>query len=786
MTILRHRAHLGTTRVKYYRRFNWLQRTKPRFLAPKLLCICRMSKGYQFNFNLQLQRTIVGSLLISYFALVACGPKSAHNLNDPNASGPIETHANYLDTEYLDAQDDATLAAESSLPQSTGQQTEVRDEENNKVTVPYKVPGHRRVFKKIQNDIKATVDKDLAKSIEKVTVSLYEKDNKPFDPFDHTNLKEKKSPTALHVKFALLKTVANEASSIEFQTQLPFAVDQKTKSVQLPHAKNVMQISSSQKNSSFIYSLDVNCLDESCTLIDMRLNKYANLKVSTSDKKYGALLGQVGVFFHFAIKNLRVPEKLEDEPELEAKTLVDLQKSAPAIEAEVTSFAVVDGAAESHVEVPDLITLDVPMTDTSISTAKLEDITVHNNQNIEAQLIGLNERNGNMAISALDKKTDEEILLFFEDPATEETLETLPLEGEPATRPQDPSALPATPDTDVPPAPIVEPPTKVTAPTVTRTTPPTKPPVPVTVKPTETEPKPKPKPVLPPTAPEVSLTNQDDVTSLFDESYVTTAPTSEAARVSRAFAEYEKNKEVQRMIKVFQGKAKNRNNCKRGDYGPAHIEKFLTYAPNLKKYIHDITEKIDVTPEIAYLMLLESEYARSPEYPIQVGAGSDLGPWQITNIAAAEVKRISGLPFNIFAVRRGRYNNLDDRSYFMNSTYMAAIYLKSLFKRFPADPALGIVGYNLGPGDTERGVNAIFDRYRRHKVKLADVFDYQMQSGHSKIPCFRLNYAFTFLAARTIGQNLERYIDTSKIEVHKGDKYKARLKSPRGPLPPGL
>src|SRR5690606_4702008 len=103
-------------------------------------------------------------------------------------------------------------------------------------------------------------------------------------------------------------------------------------------------------------------------------------------------------------------------------------------------------------------------------------------------------------------------------------------------------------------------------------------------------------------------------------------------------------------------------------------------------------EKLDVTPEIGYILLLESGYLKGPSYPAleRNPRGTALGPWQIIDDTAEYIRDISSIEFIITGDKN------DDRTFGMNSTIMGGIYARSLLQKHEA--GLAIAGYHGGQG----------------------------------------------------------------------------------------
>ncbi|OFZ13979.1 MAG: hypothetical protein A2Z20_10115 [Bdellovibrionales bacterium RBG_16_40_8] len=259
------------------------------------------------------------------------------------------------------------------------------------------------------------------------------------------------------------------------------------------------------------------------------------------------------------------------------------------------------------------------------------------------------------------------------------------------------------------------------------------------------------------------------------------------AYVSAVFANYANNNEVQRMVRVWLGQEKNKFACNRSSYGPESLKLFIEHAQNIAPFIKKVTEKADVTPEIGYLLLLESPYAVNPLYPtltVSKAPGelvTATGPWQIINATARTIRDGYGHPFLIYPTVNRRANPNDDRTFFLNSTYMATLLLRNLFKKFSFDPALAIYAYHAGGGATSNHVRKT-KKYDKYDTTLSDILKYRMQT---KANCDYLAYTYAFLSALTIGQNLNAY-GLENIKPSTSENYKKRLRNPKSLLPTGI
>lgn len=261
---------------------------------------------------------------------------------------------------------------------------------------------------------------------------------------------------------------------------------------------------------------------------------------------------------------------------------------------------------------------------------------------------------------------------------------------------------------------------------------------------------------------------------------------TQAARINKALDDYANDPEVQRMIRVVTGKEKNTYLCPTmNTYSIQRLEKFIAHVPPLVPHIEKVMSTLDLPADVAYLLTLESEYAQNAEY-YSFSLTSDrkssaLGPWQIVDITAKHIKeKLSPIAINYTPVLYTRApSQKDDRTYFLNSTYMAGLLLKSLFNRYSQDPAMAFMAYHAGESDADKVM-----RMTQSARSLKEIFKFRVQTKTGN-NCKHIVYALNFLSARTIGQNLEVY-NLQNIPVTTSKKFEARLRNPISPLPAGI
>lgn len=475
---------------------------------------------------------------------------------------------------------------------------------------------------------------------------------------------------------------------------------------------------SDAKKNDFAFTADFKCHDVNCRAIEIRIKKYP-VGTNLTLKSPAVPFGQVGILYRFSYPKIRVLHG-RNQDKFTASSFLALEKSAPTSQAVRTSVVVVNGPSYSRVQVPNLLELDTELLDTQEASVEVKSVKVKEDSKLTGELSGNDPSTGSLVVDVKNTETKEVARIFFEEEVEETT---------PASRVEIPA---------------------------------------------EAMPGGIPMP-------------RDASPGLFKIKFDPKGLPA-TARVTSAFSDYASDPQVQKFVKAWLGekqelgcknpKSKTRRNL---PSGPTTLKKFLTYAPNITPHLENVVEKLDVTPEIGYLLLIESAYAKDPSYPAlqRPPKGTALGPWQILHGTATYIRSLTKptVPFQIY---KSPSSN-DDRTYFINSTYMAAIYLDYLFDQFEEDPAIAILAYHGGPG-TASSAEKKTNSYTQFKTTLPEILKYNMQT---KTNCDYINYTYTFLAARTIGQNLKFY-GLDNIAPAKTDAYKARLKNPNSFLPVGL
>lgn len=191
----------------------------------------------------------------------------------------------------------------------------------------------------------------------------------------------------------------------------------------------------------------------------------------------------------------------------------------------------------------------------------------------------------------------------------------------------------------------------------------------------------------------------------------------------------------------------------------AKVRAAIPNAPHVSELLREVFESLDMTTEFSYIMLIESNYLIDGKFNPSVitqaaKCGTAFGPWQIVNNTALAIQRLSKVGFKYVPIRgcgnKRAFSNEDDRGYLVQSTYMAAHYLKYLIRTYKleSEPIMAVVGYNQGDSGPANARQAFFRRFKNYNI------DYRMVR---KFNMAKTSYANQFLAYREVGQNTSRY-----------------------------
>jgi hypothetical protein len=231
-------------------------------------------------------------------------------------------------------------------------------------------------------------------------------------------------------------------------------------------------------------------------------------------------------------------------------------------------------------------------------------------------------------------------------------------------------------------------------------------------------------------------------------------------------------------------------------HDPRGIKNVFSYTHNVSPYIAKIFENLNLSPEFAYLMPVESSYLKgngtfNAQQVTEMPATrknpdpNAYGPWQILNNTAFDIRNLTGIDFNIIKVVKKKADPQDDRGFLVQSTFMAASYIKKLVQLFPHDTGMAVMAYHAGAYGVCREVaekctpKNMLEKLRNlahRNVSLEQVEKFKMIHHDHR------DYAFKFLSWREMGQNQSRY-GLDKIQKINSDAYKKRLSRPNGPSP---
>lgn len=240
----------------------------------------------------------------------------------------------------------------------------------------------------------------------------------------------------------------------------------------------------------------------------------------------------------------------------------------------------------------------------------------------------------------------------------------------------------------------------------------------------------------------------------------------------------------------------------------ARLNSFLTHAQYISEPISEMSKKLDVTPKIANLAFIESnffyensasQYLKLQNIVSHVGAA---GPFQIMYKTGVYLNK-DFIPGRTYTITPSTLNSNpdkrktkpeDDRNFLIPSVHMAAKYMKKLFKE-AKDPALAAFAYNRGEGNRNNdqnktlrhlGVSEEDDRLSRHDVTLDEVLSYNMRVKNDNV-CHAAYYAYTFIALHFISENPEMYgFNLGTISKDNQQKLNKALIGPKTKLSPEI
>lgn len=262
---------------------------------------------------------------------------------------------------------------------------------------------------------------------------------------------------------------------------------------------------------------------------------------------------------------------------------------------------------------------------------------------------------------------------------------------------------------------------------------------------------------------------------------------------------YRQDPNVQWAIRVWQGQEKDQVCGKTtSHFSRGRAENYFRKVQPLVPFFLAISHEVDVTPEVAYLSVIESQYATQDgdhylDGEVNGQGSSAAGAFQILDGIARGISRnhkvstdAMGIELPVFKVKNRTLDPKDFR-YFPTTSFLAAsLLMKENFAVYKADPALAILAYNQGMGKTayiqkcaqesnsksygdaesarrnfdecmeqysEKAMKAAFKaRHMYFDTTLADVREYGMGAS-----CAELHYVYGWLALKFIGSHPKHY-----------------------------
>lgn len=196
----------------------------------------------------------------------------------------------------------------------------------------------------------------------------------------------------------------------------------------------------------------------------------------------------------------------------------------------------------------------------------------------------------------------------------------------------------------------------------------------------------------------------------------------------------------------------------------ANLQAFYNNLHPAKDLLQKQFEEVGVAPEFSLLMVLESSYPSN--YKIQKAECKNrkctaYGPFQVTNPTADTLinyAKIYGVSTSgLRSTKTPQANKSDFRNYLLPSAKMAAIYIKSFYKKMPNRPELYATAYNGGPGqvtNTKDKTPGSYDYLNFGNTSLEKLVKFKA-AGACKVGY--LDYGFKFLALKYITDEFEQY-----------------------------
>ncbi|MCB0420267.1 MAG: transglycosylase SLT domain-containing protein, partial [Bdellovibrionales bacterium] len=298
-------------------------------------------------------------------------------------------------------------------------------------------------------------------------------------------------------------------------------------------------------------------------------------------------------------------------------------------------------------------------------------------------------------------------------------------------------------------------------------------------------------------------------------------------QISQRMSHYIDDPNVQWAIRVWQGQEKDEVCGKpTSHFTRERAENYFRKVQPVVPFFLAISKEIDVTPEVAYLSVIESQYATQEgngylDGEVNGSGSTAAGAFQILDSTAFGIARSYktstqqlGFDLPVFKVQNRTLNPNDFRYYPTTSFLAASLLMKENFDVFHTDPALAILAYNQGMGKTayiqkcaqesqlpnqQVGVSsqskfdscmnqytvpamkaAFRERHMYFDTTLQDIREYGMGAS-----CEELHYVYGWLALKFIGSNPKSYGFQTPDEMDlKGLEPQIYYPNKPFPLPP--
>lgn len=664
--------------------------------------------------------------MIALLSLTACGDQNAFR----NSSTPM------------------------GKPQPTGASTTVYDPDSREVVrASFIAAGSKDGFVELQNSVAANLDQQLSAAIQDVTIT----------PLDENGRVTKATPRSLQLKVKLNSSFSRTTAPAEFLMPLTREGDKLV--ANRIEQTGVAPDQRTPKNAVALLA-SVSCKGE-CRQVELKLERKSETTAATkpaattsaptagtptATTPKPAATPQAGLIYTISHPRAEVIRPRDPQP-TEDRTLRSIEdRISNGADVTQESFSVVGGASKSRVRIGTQPTgesdfeFETPVVDTADVAPEIGQGRTSTNARTDVRVLGI-------------------------DPETSDMMVEVAAPATPAPRGRKAAPAKVAPTirfslTNE----ILNSDTNVTAPPASAN-PTSRPSGAALAGPVKTPPPPTADPTTDADAgKEIVVTGRRFTPG--KGLFPTSADEPVALAQSSRFAHYGNDSFVQGIIR-------NDRNIKQ------KVGLARTHAPKVSPYIGRVFEALGLSPEFAYIMLNESGYLLDGDYDPLVHTQSDpggsaFGPWQILNMTASGIRKVSGQPFQYTPIRGvGRNRNTpaaDDRGYLLQATYMAASYLKFIMTtyHFEDEPVMTVIGYNRGDGYARNFARTFAARFKNYSINFATVRKFNMA---------RTDYAHKFLAFREVGQNPEKYGMEPVVQTAPAADIK-RLSRKNGPLPP--